>query len=161
VGLNPSDGRYAVSDDRVTHAALGGADRTGNVILYGFTDLPVASLVPLARSWNRPPAIATTAGCDSSGYDQTQRAYCLAATAASMTFTLKGSQESPVCNPCFVVENWDTDAAARVAVNGQAVALGAAFRQGIVRDGAGKQVMIVWLELRSAAPVDLRISRAE
>ena len=57
VGLNPSDGRYAVSDDRVTHAALGGADRTGSTILHGFTDQPAASLVTLAKSWNRPPAI--------------------------------------------------------------------------------------------------------
>ncbi|MCK7482608.1 MAG: LamG domain-containing protein [Candidatus Moduliflexus flocculans] len=54
VGLNPSDGRYAVADDRVTHAALGGARRIGKSVLYGFTDQAVTSLTALAKSWNRP-----------------------------------------------------------------------------------------------------------
>ena len=57
VGLNPSDGRYAVSTDRVTHAALGGARPTGSTIIHGFTDQPAASLAALAKSWNHPPAV--------------------------------------------------------------------------------------------------------
>ena len=120
VGLNPSDGRYAVSNDRVTHAALGGADATGNLILYGFTDQPVASLAPLARSWNRPPAIDKGTGCESRGYDPSQRAYVLTATSKPVSFTLNGSQDTPVHHPCFVVEHWDSDTASRVTINGKA-----------------------------------------
>ena len=68
--------------DRPRHARRprrGGPDR--QLILYGFTDQPAASLVTLAKSWNRPPAIDETAGCESKGYDPSQRAYVLAATA--------------------------------------------------------------------------------
>ncbi len=138
MGLNPSDGRYAVSDDRVTHAALGGAQRTGQFILYGFTDQPVASLVTLAQSWNRPPAVATAAGCESKGYDQSQRAYVLAATAGRFRSRCRARQDTPVLNPCFVIEHWDSDAAARVTIDGKPVQPGRRFRQGIVRDTDGR-----------------------
>jgi len=160
VGLNPSDGRYAVSDDRVTHAALGGADNCGEFIMYGFTDQPAASLAVLARSWNNPPKIDNPKGCDSKGYDQAQRAYVLAATAKPISFTLNGSKDSPICNPCFVLSNWDSDAAAAVTVNGSRVKAGKAFRQGIVRDTAGKRQMIIWLELESARPIEVKISES-
>jgi hypothetical protein len=160
VGLNPSDGRYAVSDDRVTHAALGGADNCGEFIMYGFTDQPAASLVPLAKSWNHPAELAKPTGCDSKGYDQAQRAYVLAVTAKPITFTLNGSKDSPICNPCFVLSNWDSDTAAAVTVNGSRVKAGKAFRQGIVRDTAGKRQMIIWLELESARPIEVIIGES-
>ena len=161
VGLNPSDGRYAVSDDRVTHAALGGAGGVGSIIIYGFTDQPASSLVSLAKSWNHPPMLAKAQGCQSNGYDQTQRAYRLAATAEAISFTLSGSKDSPIHNPCFVIENWDSDRPSRVTINGKDVKLGKAFRQGIVRDTDGTRTMIVWLELESTSSVQLGISQAE
>jgi len=159
VGLNPSDGRYAVSDDRVTHAALGGASNTGNLILYGFTDQPVTKLVPLAKSWQHPPAVTGAAGCESKGYDPSQRAYVLAATEGPIAFALHGSTTTPVHNPCFVMQHWGTDAAARVSVNGKPVAPGTAFRQGIVRDTEGQQTRVIWLELDSTSVIQLAISR--
>ena len=160
VGLNPSDGRYAVSHDRVTHSALGGADKTGDRVLYGFTDRSAASLAVLARSWNHPPTLDHPKGCESKGYHQAQRAYVLAATAKPISFTLNGSKDSPICNPCFVLSNWDSDAAAAVTVNGSQVKTGKAFRQGIVRDTAGKRQMNIWLELESTLPIEVRISKS-
>jgi len=158
VGLNPSDGRYAVSDDRVTHAALGGAERTGRFILYGFTDQPVESLVTLAKSWNHPPAIANTAGCESKGYDPSQRAYVLAATGRAISFTLQGSTDTPVLNPCFVIKRWDSGAAARVAIDGKPVQPGRTLRQGIFRDTDGRPNLAIWLELESASAIPVTIS---
>ena len=160
VGLNPSDGRYAVSDDRVTHAALGDADGTGNLIIYGFTDQPASSLVSLARSWNQPPTLDKAQGCESKGYDQAQRAYRLAAKAKPISFTLRGSKDSPIHNPCFVIENWDSDRGSRVTINGKEVKVGKTFRQGIVRDTDGRRTMIIWLELESTSSTELGISEA-
>lgn len=160
VGLNPSDGRYAVSDDRVTHAALGGADHTGNLIIYGFTDQPAASLATLAKSWNHPPTLERPQGCASKGYDQAQRAYLLSATAKPLSFTLNGSKDSPVCNPCFVISDWDRNAVAAVTVNGAQVEAGRAVRQGIVRDTAGQRQLVLWLKMESVLPIDVNISES-
>jgi hypothetical protein len=157
VGLNPSDGRYAVADDRVTHAALGGARRIGKSILYGFTDQAVTSLTALAKSWNRPPAVAGATGCENRGYDRSQRAYVLAATGRPISFTLQGSADTPVVNPCFVIEHWDSDSAARVTIDGQAVPPGPRIRQGIVRDAGGRQTMVIWLELGSVSEIDVTV----
>jgi len=158
VGLNPSDGRYAVSSDRVTHAALGGARGVGNVIMYGFTDQPTSSLAALAKSWNLPPMLTETRGCESKGYDQPQRAYLLTGQAGPMSFALKGSKDSPIHNPCFVIEGWNSENASRVTINGQLAKPGKAFRQGIVRNAGGKTTMIIWLALESNSPTKLEIS---
>lgn len=157
VGLNPSDGRYAVSNDRVTHAAIGGADPTGNLILYGFTDQPATGLIPLAKSWNRPPTIDNTAGCESKGYEPSQRAYMLTATSMPISFTLNGTRDTPIHHPCFVVEHWDSDTAAQVTINGKAIKSGKGFRQGIVRDTQGRRSMIVWLDIESTTAVAVGI----
>ena len=159
VGLCPSDGRYAVSDDRVTHAALGGAEGKGNVIMYGFTDQPVTSLVPLAKSWNHPPALKVEYGCVSKGYDQKPRAYVLDASEEAISFTLHGSRDTPVFNPCFVITHWNSNAKARVKLNGKPVNPGRSFRQGIVGDNEGKQIMVIWLELKSESDVRISISK--
>jgi len=161
VGLAPSDGRYAVAHDRVTHAALGGANKIGNSVLYGFTDQGVTSLMVLAKSWNYPPAISKTVGCESRGYDQTQRAFVLMATNLPMSFELLGSEKSPIYNPCFVIEHWDSDSAARVMINGQPVSPGPNFRQGIVRDTQGRQTMVIWLELKSFSNTRVRVELAK
>jgi hypothetical protein len=161
VGLNPSDGRYAVSDDRVTHAAIGGADNTGSLIMYGFADgsaAAMARLVRLAASWNSPPAIGGAAGCQDNGYDPAQRAYRLAATGGDVSFTLQGSKDSPVYNPCFVISNWHAGRDARVSIAGRTVEPGKALRQGIIRDTDGKPAMVIWLELESASPVKFTVS---
>jgi hypothetical protein len=155
VGLNPSDGRYAVSNDRVTHAALGGAAHTGELILYGFTRQPVGALAPLARSWNHPPAVDAVDGGVSHGYDRSQRAYQLAAAGDSLAFTLLGSRDTPVVNPCFAIADWPGDADCRLRVDGREVPPGTTFRRGIVRDTDGKPVTVVFLKLESTD--DLRI----
>jgi hypothetical protein len=145
----------------VTHAALGGARRIGKSVLYGFTDRAVTSLTALARSWNRPPAVVGAAGCESEGYDPTQRAYVLAAAGRPISFTLRGSSDSPVVNPCFVIEHWDGDSAARVTIDGRAVPPGPKLRQGIVRDTAGRRTMVIWLDLESASDVNVIVEGAK
>jgi hypothetical protein len=81
----------------------------------------VTNLVALAKSWNHAPAIPVAAGCECKGYDQSQRAYVLDATARTISFSLQGSEDTPVFNPCFVIKHWDSDAAERVAIDGKPV----------------------------------------
>jgi hypothetical protein len=159
VGLNPSDGRYAVSNDRVTHAAIGGADPTGNCILYGFTDQPAASLAVLAKSWNRAPSIKEAKGCKSKGYDPSQMAYVLTAASEPASFTLNGTRDTPIHHPCFVVEHWDGDTASRVTINGKVLQSGKGFRQGVIRDTQGRQSMIIWLDIESTSATEVSIVR--
>ena len=156
VGLNPSDGRYAVSTDRVTHAALGGGN-PGSTILHGFTDQPAASLAALAKSWNRPPAVEDVRNGESKGYDRNQRAYVLTAAARPISLTLRGSKHSPIHNPCLVIGNWDSAAAARVMIDGKEIAPGKAFRQGVVRTPTGGTTMILYFDLRSESPARFEI----
>jgi hypothetical protein len=153
VGLNPSDGRYAVANDRVTHAALGGARNTGDMILYGFTDQPTADLAPLAKSWNRPAKIEKTHGCECAGYDPSQRAYILTARDKPLSFTVAGSTDSPIHNLCFVINNWDSAADARLAINGKDIEPGRTFRQGNTRTASGGTVKILFVTLASEEPV--------
>jgi len=159
VGLYPSDGRYAVAHDRVTSAALGGAAKgLGRFIMYGFTDQAATGLIPLAKSWNRPPTLEKLIGCESSGYIQAERAYRLAAKASSMSFTLEGSKERPIYNPCFVINKWISRSKCRLEVNGKALAPGTSFRQGITRDTDGTRMLVVWLNLQSTSPVGFTIT---
>jgi hypothetical protein len=161
VGLNPSDGRYAVSHDRVTHASLGGARRVGNFIMYGFTDKSATSLIPLAKAWNHPPTLTNLEGCESRGYRQTERAYIIASKASSMSFTLNGSEETPVYNPCFAIENWTSENKSRLVVNGMEMESGKSFRQGITRNVDGTMTLIVWVELESVSLARFAIEDGE
>ena len=149
VGLNPSDGRYAVASDRVTHAALGGAKNTGNLILYGFTQQPVTQLVALAKSWNQPPALTVSDGGTSAGYDKSQRAYVMTATSKQLAFNVQGTADSPLLNPCFVIKNWEGGLACSVSINGEELKPGPGFRQGLVHDTEGKPMLIVFLKYNS------------
>jgi hypothetical protein len=85
----------------------------------------------------------------------------LAATGRPISFTLQGSVDTPVCNPGFVIEHWDSDSAARVTINGRAVPPGPRFRQGIVRDTEGRRTMVIWLELESVSDVEVTVEAAK
>jgi hypothetical protein len=136
----PSDGRYAISTDRLTHAAVGGAGNVtdhGNMIIYGLTDKPISSLVPLGRSWNNPPELTGAKGCIDRGYSMEQRAYQLTAKGKEISFTLDASEQSPLFNPCFVIRSWGSAAKANLRIDGRTVESVKNFRQGLVRETNG------------------------
>jgi hypothetical protein len=60
-----------------------------------------------------------------------------------------------------VIEHWDSDSAARVTINGQAVPPGPRFRQGIVRDAGGRPTMVIWLELGSVSDTEVMVELAK
>ncbi len=159
----PSDGRFAVAADRVTHAAIAAADNVvehGNMAIYGFANKDISTLVPLARSWNNPPTITDTTGCSSEGYDKAQRAYVLTAKSPTLSFTLNGSANSPIVNPCFVIKNWpSSEAKAGLKLNSVTRPEDKDFRQGIVRDTDGTPTVVIWIKHHATAPVRFEISR--
>jgi hypothetical protein len=161
VSQMPSDGRYAITTDRLTHAAVGGADNVtqhGNMIIYGLTDKPISSLVPLGRSWNNPPKLTDVEGCIDRGYSMEQRAYQLTAEGRKMSFTLDASQDHPIFNPCFVIRSWGSAAKAGLEVNGKTVESGKSFRQGIIRDTNGTQTLVIWIKAESTEPIRLALN---
>jgi hypothetical protein len=158
----PCDGRFCVASDRVAHSALGAVDNineVGDMLLYGFTNQSAVSLVPLARSWNRPPSIVKPNGVTSKGYDKGQRAYMLASESNELSFTLKASKKSPMVNPWFVVEGWDQ--MADVTINGDRPAGEKTVRQGLVRDTNGNLQLLVWLHMESNKSTEISLRKKE
>lgn len=169
----PSDGRKATSSDRVTHSGLGEADVDSIrrkfpgecAFLNGLWNKPAADLAVLARSWNQaPPIVDTSAGLIDEGYDRFQRAYILGLDSGERkqwTFTVRCSNDSPMVNPCFVFRDWRPGGHVSVRINGQPVAPGPAFRQGIERStGNGVASLVIWIQRTSVSPVNITVSKS-
>ena len=157
-GLLPSDGTVATGKDRTSSSCLGtlyGLDhllddgRTELYNIYGITNLPAAELKALNRSWNTPPAMTDVNGCQSAGYDKRQRAYLMKRESDKLSFSLDGSEETPIVNPCLVVKRWNRQSPAHLEIDGEVQFSGANFRQGIIRDTDGTETMIIWIKQQS------------
>jgi len=154
-----SDGRSARAADRAAHSSLVWGNPAGDYLMYGLTARPADSLIPLAKSWNSPPKLTDAVGCGSQGYKAEQRAYVLTTQGSKMSFTLNGSERSPIVNPCFVVKNWGSDAAAGLKIDGRTQNPDSGFRHGVIRDTDGSQTLIVWVEHESGSPVRFEMNR--
>jgi len=169
----PNDGRVVTAPDRPSSSSLSNrkpipVHREGDsyiaVSLCGMTEKSALELVPLAKSWNHPPELEIMgAGFSSDGYNRGQRAYILRRTvkyARLLKFTLKASADAPIMNPCFVIKNWVGTTAARLEINDVEQKQGPDFRQGIVRDTDGKEMIVIWLRLESTKPMTIFIRPA-
>ncbi len=154
--LAPSDGRYAVAHDRVTHFAIGANDgaRRSGLVLYGFTKQPIKALVPLARMWRHPPALRNLQGAESGTFDNAQKAYRFDNAKTPLSFTLDASAEQPLANPCFVLRGWNRPGQAVIRIDGKPFP---GIRQGIVRDTDGSRMLIAWFEMQSSSPTTFSI----
>ena len=158
----PSDGRFAVANDRLTHVAIAAADNVtehGNMAIYGFSNQDVSALVPLARFWNHPPNLSDTRGCASRGYDKAQRAYILDAGRTNLSFTVEASKRSPLVNPAFVVKKWLSNEKVTLTVNGENITSPRKFRQGMVRDTDGSSMLVIWLQMDKEEPVKVEVRK--
>lgn len=155
-----SAGKRSLFPTRVSHSALCAADNVvdhGNMAMYGFTNQPVESLVPIVKSWNYPAGITDAVNCKSLGYSKEQRAYLFNSEKSYMKFRVNASESSPLVNPCFVFKNWNGDNKAQVVLNGKEINIGKDNRQGIVRDADGKRMLIVWLRTTLNSEVNFSI----
>jgi hypothetical protein len=166
-----SDGRFAQAADHATsfsisqnrptrHTEAGGFEWVA--MLYGATFDDPAKLVPLARSWTRPPELRVLQGAvENRGYDVSQRAYLLRcskdAPCGDLSLELRADADSPLVNALLVLEGFG-DRAIDVAIGGQRLEPGHALRTGYRRTLDGTD-LLVWLEKTSTEPVNVRITR--
>ena len=131
VGQARCDGRSTRTADRPSHCSSfpisnpvvhEEGDRSYWCGFYGMKDLGVDRLIVLGRSWaHAPELVDADTGFTSEGYDRSRRSYTLENTGgapASLSFTLKGSESSPIQNPAFFVRGWGAEGA-RVLLNGE------------------------------------------
>ena len=163
----PNDGRKAIVSDKPSHFSLStsrgvvrrNAEGSESVYLYGMTDQPIDSLVPLARSWNSPPA-ATLAGSGFEGaaYDKNQRAYVFTTKSPSpgpLEFSLEATPDSPIHNPAFVVKNWG-NRPAKLTIDGKEIPRGKDFRFGHNKTLEGTD-LVVWVKANGNKKTSFKI----
>jgi hypothetical protein len=154
-----SDGRSAFAPDRAAHSSLSWGNPNGEAALYGMTNQDDNHILSLARSWNNPPELELEGDSfKSHGYDYTQRAYLLEAgnSADALAFTLKGSLQSPIHNPAFVLSGWK-GGKAELVMDGEEVPEGKNFRQGLEYKVDGSVDLVVWVKNQNNMPVRFEI----
>ncbi len=170
----PSDGRFVHYPDRAAHSSLTHVNWADSVtfgekgtyeekvLLEGLSNAPAEKLLTLARSFVNPPAITAAGEGLAAAYDQNQRAYVLTranSDVKTMRVTIDASEQSPVCSPAIVVENWSADTPAKIKIDGQAPGKAMDVRQGVVPRANGVNALVIWMELTATKPVTLEIER--
>ena len=157
-----SDGRYALATDHASHSSLSWGDPKDGAALYGMTTEPANALVLLAKSWIYPPSLRVVTGPFTSiGYDYNQRAYVLvrADSGSSLRLELSASAESPLLNPCFVIQDWG-EMTAKLKINGDVVPAAKNFRVGHRQRLEGTD-LIIWLKTRSTQPLIVELDTVD
>jgi len=165
VSLLPSDGRYAVAADRVTHFSISYTDpprhegpeaTTWASWIYGATEGPYEGLAALGRSWARAPRLVVHgSGLRAEGYDLSQRAYILSCPdpgrPAAAVCELQAAEGTPLANVVLYIKGWG-DGNVAVKIDGQPVERGRTLKLGYVRTIEGTD-LVVWLKKASVRPV--------
>jgi hypothetical protein len=158
----PSDGRFAVDRDRVTHFALAANDcapEYESLVMYGFTEQKIDAIIPVARSWQEPAKITGSSGAASLGYNKVHKAFEFELNAVPVSFTIEGSEDHLVINPCFVIKQWNSSETAAVSIGGKTLEDGPSLRQGVIRDVDGTQTLVIWTEMIYEDPVRIDINQ--
>jgi len=166
---NPSDGRFAPAADRASHSSLTHIrwkhySRTKNtmtkIMLNGMTDKSAADLANLARSWVMPPELTLTSqGCQTQGYDPTQRAYVITAgkEAPTLEFTIAASKEHPIANLPLLIKNWGTRQAVLTIDSRRLPA--SDIRMSCVDKLEGTN-LVIWAKIDRTTPLNVTITLA-
>jgi hypothetical protein len=160
----PSDGRFAVDTDRVTHFAIGANDYTpefGSMVHYGFTDQPIETLIPVAKFWQNPPEVEDVTGAKSMGFSKDDKSFIFKLEEKKMSFRIDASKDGPVINPCFVIKQWPEKTGAVIKVDGTVRKQGKKVREGFARCHAGHLAKVIWLEMNSEKPISVEIAAVE
>jgi hypothetical protein len=166
----PCDGRFVLANDRVTSSAIISAepfltrrkkDRSweGRFIL-GITDKTVDQLIPFARFYLNPP-ILNIENDDFvyQGFNKNDRAYHISkkeAQAVNLKFSVKASQQSPLVNPVFVIENWG-NLQPVIKINNHSNTDNIVLKYDLQKTlGSGN--LIIWLEIKTDQNTNFLIS---
>jgi hypothetical protein len=166
----PGDGRWVVKADHPSHFNLTTNVQWNDLIhtktirtrimLQGMTAKGATDLVPMAKSWLQAPRLAIKSSAYQGGdYDQSERAYIIEkktkTAGTSLEFAIQAGKDSPLLNPAIIVRNWGKQHA-KIRINGQNIAEGKNFRQGIVSNPDSDD-LIIWLRLDSEKPTEVSI----
>jgi hypothetical protein len=118
-------------------------------------------LVPLARSWLKPPELeVTSAGFTTTSYEKPERAYKFTCEDHDqfdqLAFRIEASTDQPIVNPAFVIRNWGQRGAS-LAIDGKTIKRGKDFKLGHHRTGEGYN-LIVWVRKEANEPVSFTLS---
>ncbi len=155
--LVPSDGRFAITHDRVTHFAIGANDYTpefGSLVQYGFTNQDIETLLPIAKYWQNPPPVKNVQGAGFKEFSKEEKAYIFTEASDQMSFSIEAEEKSPVVNPCFILNKWNGKKVS-VKVNGAKMKDG--LRIGKARDTNGELKLIIWMKYMSEKPTKIDI----
>ncbi|MEM6542543.1 MAG: LamG domain-containing protein [Bacteroidota bacterium] len=166
VAPRPTDGRYAQFSDRASHASLShwlwnaykSTDRSlTKVMLNGLTNKPIEELQSLAKSWSNPAKIVFGTAGNKGHYVTEERAYHIEVGDAynDLSFALKGTNETPIENPAFVVKNWG-EGNPIISINGSPQSMGKDLRYGFV-DSLESRDLILWIRLKDTKDVSIKL----
>jgi len=65
--------------------------------------------------------------------------------------------DSPIVNPCFVIENWHVNTEINMTINGEYIKPGSNFRQVIEKTADGISSLVIWIKKESVVPVDITL----
>jgi hypothetical protein len=111
------------------------------------TDSTIESVVPLSKSWLNPPSIITKYGSKKAFYNPAERAYELVSSGGEMSFLMKGSVQSPIVHPVFIIHDWNNDEIS-IRVNGDKLLVNENFRYDFVQK-IDRRDLIIWTDLES------------
>ena len=170
VAPRPTDGRYAMYDDRASHASLSHwlwepyetTDKSmTKLMLNGMTDKSVEELVPLTWSWDNPSKATVVEGnFTSDGYDPAELAYQFTCKDANEPEELEvkfaAKERSPLVDPAFVLNNWGYGDA-ELKINGKTIEKGKDCRMGY-RERLEGTDLIVWVRYESDEATTITIT---
>jgi len=170
VAPRPTDGRWAMYDDRASHASLshwnwGPYEQTyktmTKIMLNGLTTRTAEELLPLAKSWSNPPELSVSGlDCENHGYDPTDMAYHITCeepvTSGKLQMKLAVDENSPLVNPAFVINNWGNQGAVLKTEAGEIIKPGKDLRIGH-RKNFGNADLIVWVRTEKDSPVTVTL----
>jgi hypothetical protein len=158
------------------------------VLLHGMTtDHNIKNLIPINNYWENAPATKVTGyGYDNAVFNKAEKAYHIQRRVRTIGFESRvnedddkhpnsdaekvdikvlASPDSPVINPCFVINGWpEGGIRARLYINGKEVPEGKDFRQGIETnwgDWDTEHSLIVWARCSSTEPMNFTIQQVK
>ena len=167
-----SSDRPCVSNDRPSHSSLSHLfwktyaeteNSATKLLLDGLTTKTPAELLPIAKSWTSPAELRVEgAGVASIGFDPTQRAYVLSVKSTAgkrFAFDVKASEDSPLYNPAFLLQDWG-EADAAITIEGLSGVDEKHIRVAHLHQLQSSD-LLVWVEAQTTHPIRVTLSRKE
>jgi hypothetical protein len=168
VAQKPTDGRYAMYQDRPSHSSLSHwfwdhykvTERSmTKLMLTGFTNKEAQDLLPISKAWASPAKIKVSgASAVTAVYEQSERAIIidLKQDVKSISLEIQGSEESPVFNPVFRINGWGNKGI-KLQIDGKAFERGKDFRFGY-RQNLDSIDLVSWVRFESTSTVKVVIT---